>query len=238
MTRLIASYGSRKIEFDLERRSVRSLTITVKPDGKVRVVAPLLAEESRVVARVAKRGRWIVRQWERQSVWLPVRPPLVHQSGESVRYLGRQYRLRILIDHAVTGMTVAFNRSVIEVKAGRRLTRGEIGNAISKWLRKRAGDVLPVRFAKCCKVAELHGLTCGRLSLRSMPKRWGSCLKNGPILLNPDLIRASVDCIDYVILHEMCHRKFHSHGPAFYRLLSAVAPDWRRVRAKLAMSSS
>ncbi|HCU25770.1 MAG TPA: hypothetical protein DF383_12200, partial [Deltaproteobacteria bacterium] len=58
-----------------------------------------------------------------------------------------------------------------------------------------------------------------KLILRKMPKRWGSCNKSGNILLNLELVKTPLYCIEYVIMHELCHLKVHDHGPAFYRLL-------------------
>ena len=66
-----------------------------------------------------------------------------------------------------------------------------------------------------------------------MKRRWGSCGPSGRILLNPDLVIAPVDCIDYVVVHELCHLKHGYHDRAFYRLLSTVMPDWRRRRERL-----
>ena len=234
MKRLAIQYGSRRIEFDLERRSVQTLSITVKPDGRVIVVAPLDAEEARVLTRVRRRGRWIVKQWERQALMLPAPPTILLRSGASIRYLGRQYRLRVFLNPEVPAAQVRFCRSTIEVRTA---TEGESSEAVKGWLRDRAEVILPERFERCSRIAERQGIKGGRLALRAMPKRWGSCLQSGRILINPDLIRMPVDCVDYVILHELCHLKVHSHSPAFYKLLSNVLPEWERIRARLARFS-
>jgi len=60
-----------------------------------------------------------------------------------------------------------------------------------------------------------------------MHKRWGSCTKEGKIMLNPMLVSAPKDCIDYVIIHELCHIRIHNHSPSFYKLLETVIPDWQ-----------
>ena len=66
-----------------------------------------------------------------------------------------------------------------------------------------------------------------------MQTQWGNCSPGGTITLNPHLVKAPRDCIDYVILHELCHLQEHNHGPAFWVLLERVMPDWERHKARL-----
>lgn len=61
----------------------------------------------------------------------------------------------------------------------------------------------------------------------------GSCTAEGHILLNLDLIVAPIMCIEYVVVHELCHLREHNHGNDFYRLLKLMMPDWERRRERL-----
>ena len=90
-----AQYGSRKIPFRLERRKVKSLAISVHPAGLVEVVAPLDADADEIRRRVGRRGRWVLKQQRDFARMLGLPEGRNHRSGESIRYLGRQYRLRI-----------------------------------------------------------------------------------------------------------------------------------------------
>ena len=76
------------------------------------------------------------------------------------------------------------------------------------------------------------------LRQRRMPKRWGSCTKNGAIYLNPELILAPPSCIDYVITHELCHLLHPAHGPAFFALLRKLMPDWEERKARLELMAA
>lgn len=71
------------------------------------------------------------------------------------------------------------------------------------------------------------------VKLLAMRVQWGSCSPSGVVMLNPNLVKAPSECIDYVILHEVCHLKVHNHSQRYYRLLTELMPDWERRKARL-----
>ena len=70
-------------------------------------------------------------------------------------------------------------------------------------------------------------------AIREMPKRWGSCTPSGKIILNPELIKAPAGCIEYVVVHELCHLVYKNHSPQFVRLQAKMMPDWERWKMRL-----
>lgn len=74
------------------------------------------------------------------------------------------------------------------------------------------------------------------LNIRKMNTRWGSCTTGGVITLNLYLIKASKRCIEYVILHELCHLVYHKHNSEFYKLLHSKMPEWKRWKERLELT--
>ncbi len=70
-------------------------------------------------------------------------------------------------------------------------------------------------------------------NIRRMRSRWGSCSSSNHITLNTHLIKVPPECLDYVIVHELCHLREMNHGPGFYRLQNAILPDWRQRKQAL-----
>lgn len=221
-------YGTTKLRFTLDRRERKTLGVHVYPDLHVEVVAPIEASTETVIEKVKKRAPWIARQQRYFSrIPTPQPQPLV-QSGETFRYLGRQYRLRI-VEGTSNHTSLRNGRLVLTVRsdAGENKRR----KLLEDWYRGRASRVFGERVRACtAALSTSWAIEIPDWRLRTMPKRWGSCTKAGVIHLNPRLVAAPKACIDYVVYHELCHLREHSHSPRFYELLTRVYPDWKKWR--------
>ncbi|WP_353543694.1 M48 family metallopeptidase [Deinococcus xinjiangensis] len=224
----VAEYGTTRIPYTLKRSERRTLSIEVKSDGSVLAVAPLGAPEHEVRWKVEKRGAWILKQQRELAKLPPPLPERQYVSGESWRYLGRQHRLRVVIGPQ-EGVRVTRGELLVAVRSTDRTQK-----VLDAWLRNRTESILMERMQACLERAGHYGIHhSGEFQLRQMKTKWGSCTKTGKLAFNPSLVQAPKDCIDYVILHELCHLKEFSHSAAYYQLLGRVLPDWKRRRERL-----
>jgi len=231
-TRKSFIYGTDRIEYEVVYEPVKSskVSIHVYPDGSVRVDAPEERGLPEIHRAVMKRAGWIkhhVDEFNRQRAQAL---PRTYTSGETVFYLGRRYQLKVKNPRG-TEESVKLLRGQICVETGCR-DRSEIKECLSEWYRSRATDVFARRFDDIAdRVGWLRQLPKWRLV--RMQKQWGSCSPAGVILLNPHLVKAPRECIDYVISHELCHLQEHNHSPRYYRLLAKIMPSWEGVKARL-----
>ena len=178
------------------------MAIDVHPDLSVVVTASTGSTDEAVEQRVRKRAAWIVQQQRFFETYLPKLPPRRYVSGESHRYLGRQYRLRV---HQAEADGVKMARGQINVGLTDTSKKERVRSLVTAWFRRRAEAVFGDMFAECTIRAERHGIQPDGFQIRKMTNRWGSCTAEGHILLNPDLIVAPLPCIEYVVVHELCH---------------------------------
>lgn len=227
---LAIQYGRKRIGFQLLYSARKSLAIDVHPDLSVVVTAPKDTDDSAVEEKVHKRAAWIVQQQRFFENYLPPIPPRRYVSGESHRYLGRQYRLRV---HEGDEESVKMARGQINVFLIDTSNKKRVRTLVTRWFRQRADIIFRELFDEMTVKAERNGIVTDRFEIRRMKNRWGSCTPERRILLNPDLIIAPKMCIEYVIVHELCHLREHSHGSDFYNLLKKLMPDWERRRERL-----
>lgn len=214
--------------YTLSRRKL--LAISVHPDLTVEVRAPLGTSQEAIRERVFKRGAWIRKAWREFELYLPKQPPRRYINGETHRYLGRQYRLRA--DQGNEN-SVKCLRGYFRVVTRTEPNPGLIKLLLEDWYRNHAHRVFHERLLECCRLVSLEGIDKPPITIRKMRTRWGSCSPKGRVTLNLDLIKATKECIDYVILHELCHLKIPTHGAKFWQLLAKLMPDYEERRRKL-----
>jgi len=220
-------FGSKEIQFNLSYSERKSLGITVTPDMEVLVKAPIDATIDKILEKVKKKAAWIIKQQAFFLSFQPKMPERRYVSGETHLYLGRQYRLQISIgDNEV----VMHRGSFIEVITKEKSKAGEL---LKKWYRLKANEKFAIIAQPLIERFKKHDKEPSGLFIQDMPTRWGSCTTKGKIILNPELIKAPRHCIEYVIIHELCHLIHHNHTQKFIDLQTREMPDWEKWKNKL-----
>lgn len=105
---------------------------------------------------------------------------------------------------------------------------------MGQWYQSHAESIFQERMRRCALQATPFQLGADiKLLVKPMTYRWGSCSKAGTTTLNTALVKTPLHCIDYVIMHELCHLCIHDHSPAFFRMLGRCMPDWQRRKERL-----
>jgi len=223
-------FGSRKIPYRLHRADRKRLRIVVSPDLMVDIFAPKSATDEALKAAITKKGPWLARTLDKLEDYQPLPIPKNYLSGETFMYLGRQYRLKV--EYGFRQPAKLLGRFLYVWVKDTPDTQS-VKKSVDAWYRKRAHDAMERYMERCQAVAARHGIPEPSWMIRNMRRRWGSCSPSGRITLNTNLVKVPVQCIEYVITHELCHLKTHNHSRAFYSLLTCCLPDWRQRKETL-----
>jgi predicted metal-dependent hydrolase len=200
----------------------RRYLLRLDTDGAVRLVIPRRGSRTEAMRFLDRSRDWLER---RVAAWRSrehLRQPW--NDGASLLYRGEPVRLHVASDRS--GVTLSFADQSLPAGAPAADYRGPI----QAHLRSLAEGALPPRARE---LARLHGITIGRVTVRAQKTRWGSCSARGTISLNWRLIQAPPFVQDYLIIHELMHRRQMNHSARFWKLVADACPNWREAESWL-----
>lgn len=211
-------------------RVTRRIHLKLDDDGELLVVAPRGVRKGLIERYIQQNADHVARFVARAQQCLLETPPKSYQQGEEQLFLGEPYEL--------FRDDTAQRRPGVYLKAG-RLTLcapsrdlAQRRELLRTWYRAQAMHLFSERLSFNCRRAPwVEQLP--PLKLRRMKRTWGSCSKDGRIMLNTHLVKAPMHLVDYVIAHELCHLREHNHGRRFYALQQELNPRWRANRIEL-----
>ncbi len=230
MSDISLTFGKRQLVVDVSYSERKRLSVTVHPDLRITAKAPAGYEPEVIRQRLQKRASWITRQLDFFERFQPLPTERQFVSGETHYYLGRQYRLRIRPGEIAQ---VRLLGRFFEMELPDPNQREKARALLLNWYSKHARNLLTRRFAQCVPPFVKMGAVVPEVRYRRMKKRWGSCSGNNVIMLNTELVKAPIHCIDYVLTHELCHLLFPHHDRKFYNLLGRILPDWKKRKERL-----
>ncbi|PJZ77303.1 M48 family metallopeptidase [Leptospira neocaledonica] len=209
------------------------MILTVYPDLNIVARFPEGTQISEVEKKLSKRKIWIQRQIHYFENFLPRQPARRYIGGETHFYLGKQHILK-LQQGPESNVKLTRNQFVVTSKFPEKPELVE--KILNTWYNQQGKILMTQRFELLSALLKKYKVKTPLLKFRKMQKRWGSCSSDGIILLNTELIKTPLSCIDYVIVHEFCHLKFPKHDFRFYKMLDDLLPDWRYRKDRLERS--
>ncbi len=209
-------------------RKARYARLQIKPFGGLEVIIPPRFPRYQIPALVQQHAAWarnqIARQLQlRQAIRLPDQIELEYDKTVTrIIYRDRSASTTDLCEQ---------KRSDVLLVSARE--KRHCMQQLRHWIRRRAQTILPDLVDE---LSERSGLNFNRVSIRSQKTRWGSCSSRGNISLNDQLLFAPADCVEYLVIHELCHTRHLNHSQAFWRLVSEHCADYRKHEKRLGQS--
>ncbi|MCC7031012.1 MAG: M48 family metallopeptidase, partial [Chitinophagaceae bacterium] len=176
-----------------------------------------------------EKAKWIITQQLFFDSYNPSPPKRKFVNGETHLYLGRQYKLQIINSDLEF---IKFSRGVLIIQS-KDIHPESIEIQLNIWYKQKAKKVFSELLDFSMLRFKKYKIDKPTLMIRDMSKRWGSCTPSGKIILNTELIKASKGCIEYVIVHELCHLVHYNHTREFYTLQNILNPNWEKWKDRL-----
>jgi len=227
-------YSKFKYKYFLIREDRKTLGLIVRPNMTLVVKVPIVCDQKKIDKFLQKKWLWLEKQLNYFKKYQKKFFEKEYISGESHLFLGHQYRLKVIKGQKDD---IKKEKSILIIETTNLVSNGFHNKKIlENWYNNQISKIFNKRYLVVQKMFNYDFVP--KLVIRKMPKRWGSFLTKKQIVLNPELIKASADCIDYVITHEFCHMKYKNHSKQFYAYLKSKLPNWEKIKEKLELRMS
>ena len=239
------NYNSETIQIYITRSKRKTLSMSVNKDGSVTVKAPrLFPTDHEILKFVEQKIDWILKQRDRQQEREDMKLVRRFETDYSFPYLGEE-RLVEMQSGKKNCITYENEKIIIKTPFYEALQKDydavenviaieKLSKELKKWYKKQA-------FAYVSKRVEYYqniiGVTVTDVSIKSRKSQWGSCDSNGNLTFSWRLVMARPDAIDYVVIHELCHRKHMDHSRDFWNQVQKYMPDFKSQKQWLEENS-
>lgn len=218
------------LQVEIVRKKIKNLHLGVyPPDGRVRLAVPDQISDESIRLYLVGKLPWIRRRIAYFNEILR-QSPREYVTGESHYFMGRRYLLDVVYKEAVPRVSFR-NKTHIELSVRPDASFEKREEVMTEWYRAELKALLPELIEKWC---EQMGVILNKWEVKRMKTKWGTCnAKAGRIWFNLELAKKPQRCIEYVIVHELAHLRFHKHDVHFREFLSLHLPNWEEIRKEL-----
>ncbi len=189
------------------------------------VRAPIRVSKKEITQLLHKKEAWIRRSMEKINAIQSIPEPTRFRDGETVRYLGKLYPIRIVTEHRrSTIVKFIDDEFVIYIPNNSDNNQELIRKKMINWYREQALIIFSGRVEHYSGIV---GAKPDSIRIRGFKRRWGACHSNGLIEFNWKILLAPIEILDYLVVHEMAHLKTTGHSPRFREIVRGILPDFK-----------
>lgn len=218
-----------EITAEVVQKDIKNIHLSVyPPNGRVKIAAPYRMDlETIRIFAISKLG-WIKRQQtklrnqEREA-------PREYVSRESHYFLGKRYLLKVVERDSKPLVTIKHDKLILQVKPATNTEQRQV--LVQEWYREQLKALVPNYIAKWEKIM---GVEVAEFGIKKMRTKWGTCNTEAKrIWINLELAKKPLECLEYIVVHEMVHLLERSHNARFVAYMTQFLPHWRSLKEEL-----
>lgn len=222
----MAQFKLGNISVDVVFKDIKNIHLSVHPPaGKVRIAAPLRMDIDTIRVFAITKLAWIksqqkkLREQERET-------PREYLDRESHYVWGKRYLLKLVEKEAAPSVELKHNKMILQLRPAASVDKKQ--EVLDAWYREQLKAAVPALVAKWEKAL---GVKAGKVFVQKMKTRWGSYSPGaGNVRLNTDLAKKPLQCLEYIVAHELTHFLERHHNDRFTALMDTHMPQWRQYR--------
>lgn len=217
------------IPIEIQKKNIKNIHLSVlPPDGRVRVSAPKTMSNNSIELFVRTKVGWIKKQqakFENQ----PRQTEREYVSGETLFFWGKKYYL--IVEYSYKGNSLVIRGSDAILTVRKESTAKQRENYVNEWYREHLKNEISKLMPKWETKTGLH---CSSWQTKYMTTRWGTCnTETKKIWINLQLAKKPIECLEYIILHELVHTRVKNHSEDFVAMMDTHMPNWREIKKSL-----
>ena len=213
------------IHVTVNRKNIKHMYLKIiPPNGDVKISAPTQISDEEIIKFVNSKMEWILNKQKKMKNTEYI-PPLKYKDGEKHYLWGKPYELQLVN----SGVEVIKDENKIYLPVSKKSKIKNRQKKLESYYRKELKKEIDNIYEKCIKTV---GRKPADIKIRKM-KNWGNCKQNGTITLNLNLAKKNKKCLEYVLIHELCHLIEFNHSPKFYKLMDKYLPNWGELKKEL-----
>lgn len=216
-------HKNREIKFNIIYRKRKTMSLEIKRDGIINVIAPNGLDKTFIVDKVKNKSDWIIKKLDEIEVLDNNRYIRSYESGDIFLYLGKEYMLEVLVDKITIGTSVSLENNKLIVRSNSN-NKDVIQRALKKWYTDETLGIVKERINYYKLFFED---TVTSIKIKDQKSRWASCTYKNEILFNLRCSMMPIQIIDYIVVHEMCHMEHRNHSKDFYLAVERILPDYK-----------
>ncbi|UOW66764.1 M48 family metallopeptidase [Paraclostridium bifermentans] len=214
-------HKNREIKFNIIYRKRKTMSLEIKRDGIINVIAPNGLDKTFIVDKVKNKSDWIIKKLDEMEVLNNNRYARSYESGDIYLYLGNEYILEVLVDKTTIGTSVSLENNKLIVKSNSN-NKDVIQRALKNWY---TDETLSIVKERINYYNPFFVDTVTAIKIKDQKSRWASCTYKNEILFNLRCSMMPIQIIDYIVVHEMCHMEHRNHSKDFYLAVERILPD-------------
>ena len=218
------------IDITLTRKNIKNMYLRVlPPNGEVIISAPTHLSNEDITAFVNSKYDWIIKKQE-LILNNNIQAPLKYKTGEKHYLWGKEYTLQLVLKKDLKKSVIDNDNAIIFLPVSPRSKKETREKLLNELYREELKKAIPYVLEKCVKIV---GKRPSEVKIRNM-KNWGNCRYHDKrITLNLKLAKKDPICLEYVMIHELCHLIEFNHGKKFKKLMDEFCPNWKEIKKRL-----